>query len=139
MDIEQLIPHRGAMKLIGEIVEVNDARCVTSSIAGPDWPLVTDGRVNSIVLIELVAQTAGVFFGWDEMKKGKSTAGQVGWLVGIKDSRFTRGTVPVQSEIVTTVEEKNRMGTYIEISGTVRISSEIVAETVLQVFRPEND
>lgn len=137
MDIEQLIPHRGGMKLIGEIVEIADMRCVTASVASPDWPLAADGMVNSIILIELIAQTAGAHFGWDELNKGKSTAGQAGWIVGIKESRFTWGRIPVHSKIITSIEEKNRLGTYSEIAGTAMIDSTIVAEIVLQVFRTE--
>jgi predicted hotdog family 3-hydroxylacyl-ACP dehydratase len=138
-DIEKLIPHRGAMKLIGEIIVMDDSRCVTASTVSEHWPLCEDGFVDPIVLIELAAQTAGAHFGWDEMKKGDSRAGTVGWIVGIKKAEFVRDRIPVGSLIEVSINDRKRGGTYAEISGIARIGAETVGEIMLQVFRPEPD
>ncbi|OHD66546.1 MAG: hypothetical protein A2176_02105 [Spirochaetes bacterium RBG_13_51_14] len=136
-DIEKLIPHRGRMKLVGDIIEIDDDRCVTASIVSNEWPLRADGYVDAIILIELTAQTAGVHFGWDEMKRGKENAGTVGWLVGIKNAMLYRDRIAVGSNIVISIEDRKSDDTYAEIIGTARVESEVIGEIMLQVFRPE--
>jgi predicted hotdog family 3-hydroxylacyl-ACP dehydratase len=138
-DIETLIPHRGAMKLIGEIIEIDESRCVTASIASESWPLVSGGSVDPIILIELAAQTAGVHFGWEEMRKGNPDVGKVGWIVGIKKAEFFRDRIPVGSRIEVSITDRKSDATYAEIAGTARIGTEIAGEIMLQVFRPESD
>ena len=138
-DIETLIPHRGAMKLIGEITVMDDERCVTASTASDRWPLCEDGFVDPIILIELAAQTAGAHFGWDEMRKGDPAAGKVGWIVGIKKAKFFLDRIPVGSRIEVTINDRKRGGTYAEIAGTARIGDETVGQIKLQVFRPEQE
>jgi predicted hotdog family 3-hydroxylacyl-ACP dehydratase len=136
INIEALIPHRKSMKLIEEIIELDDSHCVTAATVSPRWPLYDDGYVHPIILIELVAQSAGVNFGWHEMNK-KTPSGQLGWLVGIKKARFFKDRIPVNSKIVTSIEDHKRDDVYAEICGTARLDSEIIGEMELQVFRPE--
>lgn len=133
--IEQMIPHRGSMKLVQEIVEVGGNRCVTSSTVSPDWPTCENGSVSPIVMVELVAQTAGVNFGWQE-HHSDHPSGQVGWLVGIKKAEFYRDRIPVNMKILVTIEENRREESYAVITGRVRVDSELIAEVELQVFRP---
>jgi predicted hotdog family 3-hydroxylacyl-ACP dehydratase len=138
-DIEKLIPHRGAMRLIGAIIEIDESRCVTTSDVSDEWPLCSGGSVDPIILIELAAQTAGAHFGWDEMRKGNPDVGKIGWIVGIKKAEFFLDRISVGSRIeVSTIDRKSNE-TYAEISGTARIGSETVGEIMLQVFRPESD
>ncbi|RLC00730.1 MAG: hypothetical protein DRI57_31950, partial [Deltaproteobacteria bacterium] len=59
IDIEELIPHRDRMKLIDRIIEVDDETALTESVVTREWPLYDGNSVNSIILIELAAQTAG--------------------------------------------------------------------------------
>jgi predicted hotdog family 3-hydroxylacyl-ACP dehydratase len=56
INIEDLIPHRNSMKLIDEILEIDDDRCITTATVSSSWPLFRDGYVHPIVLIELAAQ-----------------------------------------------------------------------------------
>jgi predicted hotdog family 3-hydroxylacyl-ACP dehydratase len=137
IDIEKLIPHRDSMRLIEEILELDDNHCITASTVSSRWPLYEDGYVHPIILIELVAQTAGVNFGWHEMHK-KVASGMLGWLVGIKKARFFRDRIPVDSKIIISIEDRKRDDAYAEISGTARLDSEIIGEMELQVFRPES-
>ncbi|MDO9228047.1 MAG: hypothetical protein Q7U03_00635 [Syntrophales bacterium] len=86
MEIEALIPHRDRMRLIGEIMAVDDDRAVTLSAVTEEWPLYRDGSVDALVTIELVAQTAALMEGWTRLKSGRG--GTSGWLVGIKTADF---------------------------------------------------
>jgi predicted hotdog family 3-hydroxylacyl-ACP dehydratase len=135
--IENLIPHRHSMKLIDEIIELGDDRCITAATVSSRWPLYQDGYVHPIILIELAAQTAGVNFGWHEIHKNMPS-GRLGWLVGIKKARFFRDRIPVNSRIVVSIEDHRSDDMYAEISGIARLDSEIIGEMDLQVFRPES-
>jgi len=137
INIENLIPHRKSMRLIDEIIEMDDDHCITAATVSSRWPLNRDGYVHPIILIELVAQSAGVCFGWREMHK-KEPSGKPGWLVGIKKARFFRDRIPVNSKIVISIDDHKKDDVYAEISGTARLDSEIIGEMELQVFRPES-
>ncbi len=134
-EIEQMIPHRGSMKLVQEIVEVGGNRCVTASTVLSDWPLCEDGSVSPIILIELVAQTAGVNIGWQEVHS-KNPSGQTGWIVGIKKAEFYRDRIPVNTRVLITIEENRRDDSYAEVAGRARVDSELIGEMNLQVYRP---
>jgi len=133
-----MIPHRGSMMLVQEIVEVGGNRCVTVSTALPGWPTCENGSVNPVILVELVAQTAGVNFGWQECHSDRPS-GKVGWLVGIKKAEFYLDRIPVGTRIMVAIEESKREESYAVIAGRVRINGEPAAEVELQVFRPEKD
>jgi len=83
VDIEALLPHRNGMKLIDSIIEVNKEGAVSESTVTEKWPLIEGDSINPIVLIELVAQTAGICIGWEELnskKRGRTPRGRDGWL-----------------------------------------------------------
>ena len=69
IQIEDLIPHRGRMKWVDDVLEINDALAKTSSLVTEQWPLDDMDTVDPIMLIELVAQTAGVWEGWKSKKR----------------------------------------------------------------------
>ena len=54
--IEELIPHRGRMKLVDDVVEINDILAKTSSRVTERWPLDEANAVAPVILIELIAQ-----------------------------------------------------------------------------------
>ena len=56
--IEKLIPHRAPMRLVQDIVRIDDDSIETASIVQDSWPTARDGRVRTLILIELIAQTA---------------------------------------------------------------------------------
>jgi len=137
MGIEDLIPHRGGMKLIDEIIEVDENRAVTRAVVTEEWPLFDGKSVNPIVLVELVAQTAGVSNGWDRIKRLGIDSEKKGWLVGIKESRFFIEAIPLHAQIITRCEEQFKYDSYREMLGITRIGADIVGEVSLQVFQPD--
>ena len=101
IDIEQLIPHRDRMKLIDEIIESDDEKAVTESLVTKKWPLFKETYVNSIIIIELVAQTASVCIGYKELKKNDEKLEGKGWLVGVKNASFYLDKIALNSRITT--------------------------------------
>jgi len=131
--VEDLIPQRDRMKLLDEIIEVDAKKAVTVSTATKKWPLYDNNAVNPIILIELVAQTAGICIGWNEKKvSGKESAGK-GWLVGVEKADFFLNKIPLKIPIITSSTIKFRLDKYAKIVGYVKIGSKCVGEIVLQV------
>lgn len=132
VDIEQLIPHRNRMKLISNIVQVSNDVAVTSSIVAETWPLCTGSSVNSIVLIEVVAQTAGVLSSW---KKGENRPTyKIGWLTGIKSAEFFIDDVPLHAELITTVTTMYSLADYEALEGTVMMGTSLLCKVQLQIL-----
>ena len=135
--IEDLLPHRGRMLLIDEILEVDHNMAVTCATVTDNWPYFNGNGVNSLVLIEVVAQTAGINNGWVRIQKHGKDSEKKGWLVGIKQSRFFVDTLALNARIITRAENQFEFEGYRQILGTARIGSEVVGEVALQVIQTE--
>jgi predicted hotdog family 3-hydroxylacyl-ACP dehydratase len=134
---EDFLPHRDRMKLIDEIIDVNEKSAVTQATVTDQWPFFSDGSVNSLVLIELVAQTAGISNCWEGIRKHGEDFVTKGWLVGIKKSQFHIHTIALNTLITTRTENQFIFENFIEILGTVEIESKRVAEIWLQLVQSE--
>ena len=135
IDIEALIPHRDGMRLITEVLDLDEEKAVTSAIAKETWPLFSDGSVDMLVTIELVAQTAALLEGWKRFQSGRG--GATGWLVGVKKAEFRSMRIPVNETLVTEVRRSYALEGYAVFAGTVSIRSEPVVTMQVQAFRPE--
>ena len=135
INIEDLIPHRGRMKLVDKIIEVDENTAVTESTVTDQWPFVHNNFVNPLVLIEVVAQTSAVSIGWKELKEDENNIGGKGWLVGIKAANFFIDRIPLNMRIRTRVKTNFNLDNYTEIHGTSKIGSDLIGEIVLQVLR----
>ena len=139
-EIENLIPHRGRMKLIDTIITVDQKHAGTLATVKENWPLFADKAVSTIVLIELAAQTAGVCIGWNEkMKTDGPETKAVGWLVGIKKARFFVEKIPLDTCITTQAKIHLVVDNYKEIAATVRVNQKLVAEINLQILQASPD
>lgn len=138
IDIERLIPHRDRMKLIDEIIESDDEKAVTESVVTKKWPLFKETGVNSIIIIELIAQTASVCIGYKELKKKGEKLGGKGWLVGIKNASFFLNEIPLDSRITTCSRINFNFDNYTQIHGTAKTDSKLIGEVNLQVLRSES-
>ena len=131
-DIEQLIPHRDRMKLIHTIFNVDHTGAVTSSIVQEEWPLYANGSVDSVVLIEIVAQAAGILSSW---KKGPDRANmERGLLTGIKNAEFFVDQIPLHTELTTTVSTLYSFDDYDAMEGTVIAGEQLLSRIQLQIF-----
>jgi len=134
MDIEKLIPHRDRMKLINEVLEIDNDKVITSTRVSDKWPLYQEGFVDPVVLIEIVAQTAAAHIRW---KKGVDKGGGGGWLVGIKSAEFFLDRIPLHTMLITTVKPLSGVENYNVLEGTVSADNDILSRVHIQVFRSE--
>ena len=134
--IEDLIPHRGRMKWVDDVLEISDILARTSSRVTERWPLDETRAAAPVVLIELIAQTAGVLEGW-KSKPGGGRPEKSGWLVGIKRCDFFVDRVPLQTRLTTTVRRLHALEAYAVFAGEVASESGLFVRAELQVFRTE--
>ncbi len=133
-DIEDLIPHRGRMKLIDTIVTLDTHHAVTLATVSQDWPLRTADGVCPTILIELVAQTAGIAIGWQENHMHQRSSPGQGLLVGIKQARFFCDHIPLQTQIKSYIQAQARFQNFVQIQGKAMIADKPAADVDLQVF-----
>jgi predicted hotdog family 3-hydroxylacyl-ACP dehydratase len=137
-EIENLIPHRGRMRLIDTIVRVDRKQAVARATVKESWPLLSGNAVSALVLVELAAQTAGVCIGWHEkMKTDGPKTKAAGWLVGIKKAGFYVEKIPVGTCLTTQSEIHLVVDNYKEIIATASINQKPVAEIYLQILQKE--
>jgi predicted hotdog family 3-hydroxylacyl-ACP dehydratase len=137
VDIEKILPHRDRMKLIDEVLEVEDKKAVTASTVSEKWPLFHDNAVNPIILVELVAQTTGIGVGHKRLQEtGK---GVYGWIVGIKHANFSDKEIPLGTRLINRIWPMYEHESYAVFKGTVENAStkEILCEMEVQVYSPE--
>jgi predicted hotdog family 3-hydroxylacyl-ACP dehydratase len=135
IDIESLIPHREKIKIISGILEIKETTAISTAMVNPNWPLYDGGAVNSLVLIEAIAQTAAIVEGYKRKQKGKD--GVKGWLVGIKSADFFLDRIPLYTELITSVIPLSSAENYNVIEGTVMAGKDILGRVRIQVFRSE--
>lgn len=136
IDIESLIPHREPIKIITEVVHLEDDAGVTAAVVSEQWPLYNGRAVRSLVLIEAIAQTAAVVEGFKRKRANKS--GAKGWLVGIKSAEFNTDFIAVGTRLTISVNSLYAFDDYGVIEGVVKSGDEILATAVLQALRLNN-
>jgi predicted hotdog family 3-hydroxylacyl-ACP dehydratase len=137
VNIDALIPHRRPLRLIDEILEVDEDSAVTAATVAEQWPLFANGAVNPIVLIELVAQTALAHWGYTQIKKSADAVVRKGFLVGVQHADFFIDEIPVHTRITTRSTTRVVFDNFREISGVARIGEDIIGEIRLQSVKSE--
>lgn len=136
--IEDYIAHRGRMKLLDAVVAVDAQKAVARSVTTAAWPLFEDGAIRSIVIVELVAQTAGINIRWEEMQEsGRGEKEGGGLLVGIKEAVFHISRIPVDATVITSAERRHAHMNYAEYQGFSQIGEDVLGEVTIQVFRTD--
>ena len=136
-NIEDYIPHRGPILIISEVIEIADDFAITSAVVKLSWPLFDGDGVDSLVLIEAIAQTAALVEGYKKKKQGMP--GVKGWLVGIKSAEFKQSNIQVDTRLVITIKSLYSFDNYGVIEGTVKSSEDVLAVAVLQALRMDDN
>lgn len=139
-NIEDLIPHRERLKLIDTIVSVDRDRAVARATVNEMWPLVSEQAVSVIILIELAAQTAGIWIGWNEkIKTGEPQGDTRGWLVGVKKARFYTADIPLGTSLTIQSDKSLIVDNYKELAASITIGDQLIAEIDLQILQAAGD
>ena len=137
LTLEDLLPHRGGMLLVDEVVALNEENTVTRSVVSHQWPLMDGDRAQPLILVELAAQTAGINNGWQNRLTNGADVSQGGWIVGVKRALFSIDHLPVNAEIVITSENRFEFDGFREVHATATVDGLPAAEITLQLMQAE--
>lgn len=137
-DIKDLLPHREPILLVTDIVCVDESQAVTGAVADKSWPLCHGDRVDPLVLIELVAQTAGIHNGWKREKEEGPDVDKKGWIVGIKQADLPTQGVTFGTRLITSSKNRFEFEGFREVHGTVEMNGGVIADITLQLLRSES-
>ncbi len=135
LTLEDLLPHRGKMMFVDEVLEVDGVHAVTLSRPKKSWPMADARGVHSLILVELAAQTAGVCNGWDRIHTKGLDSDQMGWLVGIKEAEFFVDYLPFDSYVVSSAENAFNFANLREVSCEQSMADKLIARITLQLFQ----
>ena len=133
--LADLLPHRGNMLLIDDILEADESHAVTSTVISEFFPLLSEEGVDPLIMVELAAQTAGVCNGLDRIKAQGKDSSTMGWLVGIKRARFYIDCIPLGSTVVTRSENSHKYDNLREVSSVLHMEDIVIGELTLQLFK----
>jgi predicted hotdog family 3-hydroxylacyl-ACP dehydratase len=136
-DIEMLLPHRGRMLLIDEVVEIDGDKAVSRATPNAQWPLSDGSQASPLMIIELVAQTSGLSNGMELLSAEGRKAEIKGFLVGVKKAIFHVRSLPLGEAILTETRNTFAFEGFREIKGLCKRGETVIGEAVLQVVRAE--
>ena len=134
-DVEDLVPHRGRMRLVRALVAADDDGAETLARVDESWPTFSGGSVDAVVLVELIAQSVGVQMGWQ--RRHVERMGGRGLLVGVRRASFTVDRVPAGTFLRTRVRGARSVESFVVFTGEVSDGRTILCEAEIQAFRPE--
>jgi predicted hotdog family 3-hydroxylacyl-ACP dehydratase len=133
--LEDILPHRGIMLLIDEIVEADEIHAVTISTIKLSRPLTDSKGAQSLIMVELAAQTAGVCNGLDRIKEKGVDSSKMGWLVGIKRAEFYVESIPVGTKVVIRSENVHNYDKLREVSANIHMGETLIGDITLQLYQ----
>jgi predicted hotdog family 3-hydroxylacyl-ACP dehydratase len=135
LSIQDLLPHRGRMLLIDEIVHIEGDRAVAAAYVTEQWPLLNENIASPLMLIELVAQASGLSNGLNLIKEQGKEVDKSGWVVGIKRASFDTEGLSLGDRIVVEANNRFKFDDFVEIEGFAQIGDRKIGEVTLQVMK----
>ncbi len=135
LTLEDILPHRGNMVLIENILEVDETHAVTESVMSASFPLVDRNGVQPLIMVELAAQTAGVCNGLDRIRTQGIDSNKMGWLVGVKRALFYIDCIPLGNTVVIRSENVHNYENLREVSCVLHMDDTLLGEITLQLFQ----
>jgi predicted hotdog family 3-hydroxylacyl-ACP dehydratase len=134
MNIDAFMPHRGRMKLIEDLVEVDEEHCVARAVPRTEWPLCGPDGIGAVIIVELIAQTTSAYVGWK--KRHEKELGGAGFLVGIRHAELLTDHLPLDVPVLISCTKALDMDTYGVFDGKVQTDALVYGTASIQVYNP---
>lgn len=140
-EIEKIIPHRPPFLWIDRVEELEPGvRCVAVKTIDPRDPIFAGHFpakpiLPGVLLIEAVAQTAGVMLGTAAPQAGNESGSGVALLAAVNRFKFLQPVAPGRQLRIET-RKLTEIGRMACITGTVWVDGEMVANGELSVVSP---
>jgi predicted hotdog family 3-hydroxylacyl-ACP dehydratase len=133
--IERLIPHRLPMRMVEQIERVDEQSIAARCTVRESWPTAEHGFARTLVLIEVIAQSAAALQGWRERHESEVAKG--GLLVGVPSAKLASPAIPVGTELRCRVTISHGVQSYLAFEGIVTDRDGVAWATAsIQAFRP---
>ena len=133
--LKDILPHRGKLLLIDDILEADETYAVTTSIIKPSYPLTDTKGAQALIMVEFAAQTAGVCNGLDRIKEKGVDSSKMGWLVGIKRAQFHVESIPMGTKVMTRSENVHNYDKLREVAAVIHMDETVIGEITLQLYQ----
>lgn len=132
-DIENLIPQRDPIRMVDQLIEVDDEKAITCLLVKADnYFMDEDGAMAEVGLVEHIAQSASAFAGYCALLEGASTP-PIGYIGEVKNFHCYRRPKEGE-ELRTTITMGAELAGVTTLRGETRIGNELVADTRMKIF-----
>lgn len=129
------------MVLLSEVVSIDDTQAVSRTVIGQQMaPFArADGSVSGSVILELMAQTVGLFAGRRARLRGQ--APQIGFLLGTRSMSCTVSELAAGTQVQVRVrcvylDEDNDLPSQFACEAT--LDDRVISEANLTVYQPQD-
>lgn len=135
LDITSYIPQRAPIIMVGNVIEYQPNKVVTSFKITEDNIFCENGQFQECGLIENIAQSAAAMEGCRAQNEGSAV--KIGFIGSVKNLKVDKK--PSIGDVITTTVEvtNNVMGINI-ISGVIAINEEQIASATMNIFLQED-
>ena len=132
MPAEQLIPHRLPMRLVETLISYGNAAGLVEARPTADGILVdTDGALDEVALVELLAQGYAVIKGYDDLVNGKEIS--KGYLVGVRKLRIT-GRARAGNRLLVRISTVGSFEGFAVAEGEIDCAGDIIASGTIKLW-----
>jgi 3-hydroxyacyl-[acyl-carrier-protein] dehydratase len=132
MPAETFIPHRLPMRLVENLLSYGDAAGTVESLPAADGVLTgSDGVLDEVALVELLAQSYAVIKGYDDLLNDKEIS--QGYLVGVKKLRIT-GRARAGERLLVRIKTIGSFEGFAVAEGEIERAEEIIATGTIKLW-----
>lgn len=135
MNLENLLPHSGIMILLDDILCVNESS-IRAKTTIKESPFLQNGKFYSYMLLEIMAQTLGLY----RAKNDEKSATKIAFLIGCRKFEICKPYLNLGDEIEIVSElsfqDDSGFGVY---DSTVFLNEQIIAKANLSVLNPNSE
>jgi predicted hotdog family 3-hydroxylacyl-ACP dehydratase len=128
------VPHRPPMLWIDDVIAHDDETIVCRVTLRDDHVFLDGGQAESVIIVELMAQSVAAFVGLADHKRGGVP--RPGYLVAIPEARFFVPTVTSGQTIEITCARRFGDDKIASFSCVARHQNVALAEAIINVVRP---
>ncbi|GKH60015.1 thioester dehydrase [Campylobacter ureolyticus] len=133
--IEDMLPHSGVMILVDEMIFIDELEITTKSLI-KDSPFLKDGKFYSYGLIEIMAQSLGLYKSYHD----KTNSNDIAFLTGCRNFEIFKPFVEVGDEIKTharlSMQDESGFGVY---DCECYLGEFLVVRATISVFNPDKE
>ena len=134
ISLDELVAHRGAMRLVDRIVEISETHAVAETLIRSDNLFFSDGNVPAYVGLEMMAQTIAAIDGMSRRNAGQPP--KIGFLLGCRRYNALRAAFDENDLLTTHADMVFTDGAMFSFDCRIARGGEEIANASLNVYAP---